>query len=307
MRSVFLEGAASHTDAPAEHRFGATVATPAASGLPTAELRTDPVLEALGLSVSFGGIRAVSDVSLSIAAGEIVGIIGANGAGKTTLFDLISGFTRTDGGKVFLGGLDVTRAGPARRARLGLGRSFQDARLFPAMTVEETIAVALERWIDVTNPLSAALHLPTWVNSEHKVGLGVDGLIELLSLEAYRTKFIRELSTGSRRVVDLACVVAHRPSVVLLDEPSSGIAQRESEALGPLLVRIRDTLGASLVVVEHDMPLLTGIADRMVALEQGCFLAEGTPDAVLHDPLVIASYLGETQTVIARSGPGGAR
>jgi branched-chain amino acid transport system ATP-binding protein len=175
------------------------------------------------------------------------------------------------------------------------------------MTVEETIAVALERWTDVTNPLSAALHLPTWVNSEHKVGLGVDGLIELLSLEAYRTKFIRELSTGSRRVVDLACVVAHRPSVVLLDEPSSGIAQRESEALGPLLVRIRDTLGASLVIVEHDMPLLSGIADRMVALEQGCLLSEGSPDAVLHDPLVIASYLGETQTVIARSGPGGSR
>jgi branched-chain amino acid transport system ATP-binding protein len=307
LRSVFLEGAASHTDSSAAHRFAATVTTPPASGVPTPALRTDPVLEAQGLSVSFGGIRAVSDVSLSIAAGEIVGIIGANGAGKTTLFDLISGFTRTDAGRVFLGGLDVTRAGPARRARRGLGRSFQDARLFPAMTVEETIAVALERWTDVTNPLSAALHLPTWVNSEHKVGLGVDGLIELLSLEAYRTKFIRELSTGSRRVVDLACVVAHRPSVVLLDEPSSGIAQRESEALGPLLVRIRDTLGASLVIVEHDMPLLSGIADRMVALEQGCLLSEGSPDAVLHDPLVIASYLGETQTVIARSGPGGSR
>ena len=256
---------------------------------------------------AYRGTVAVEALSFDVQPGQVLGLLGPNGAGKTTLFDLISGFTRTDGGKVFLGGLDVTRAGPARRARLGLGRSFQDARLFPAMTVEETIAVALERWIDVTNPLSAALHLPTWVNSEHKVGLGVDGLIELLSLEAYRTKFIRELSTGSRRVVDLACVVAHRPSVVLLDEPSSGIAQRESEALGPLLVRIRDTLGASLGVVEHDMPLLTGIADRMVALEQGCLLVEGTPDAVLHDPLVIASYLGDTQTVIARSGPGVAR
>ena len=306
LRSVFLKGAASHTDGPTGARLGSpTVRTPPASGSPMADLSTDPVLEAVGLSITFGGIKAVSDVSLSIAAGEIVGIIGPNGAGKTTLFDLISGFTRADRGSVLLGGLDVTRAGPARRARLGLGRSFQDARLFPAMTVEETIAVALERWVDVTNPLSAALHLPTWVHSERKVDLDVDGLIELLGLEAFRTKFIRELSTGSRRVVDLACVMAHRPSVVLLDEPSSGIAQRESEALGPLLIRIRDTLGASLVVVEHDMPLLTGIADRMIALEQGALLVEGTPDAVLSNPLVIASYLGETQTVIARSGPGG--
>jgi branched-chain amino acid transport system ATP-binding protein len=207
---------------------------------------------------------------------------------------------------VILNGLDVTGTGPARRARLGLGRSFQDARLFPAMTVEETIAVALERWVTVSNPLSAALHLPSWFRSERKVGLGVDELIELLSLEAYRTKFIRELSTGSRRVVDLACVVAHRPTVVLLDEPSSGIAQRESEALGPLLIRIRDTLGASLLVIEHDMPLLTGIADRMIALDQGEVLVEGPPDTVLHDPDVIASYLGDTQTAIDRSGPNGA-
>jgi ABC-type branched-subunit amino acid transport system ATPase component len=305
LRSVFLEGAASHPGGSAAGRPEPSVMPPADPGSPKGDLGMGPVLEAVGLSVSFGGIRAVSDVSLSVAAGEIVGIIGPNGAGKTTLFDLISGFTRTDGGRVFLSGLEVTGAGPARRARLGLGRSFQDARLFPAMTVEETIAVALERWIDVSNPLSAALHLPTWVHSERKIDLGVDGLIELLSLEAYRAKFIRELSTGSRRVVDLACLVAHRPSVVLLDEPSSGIAQRESEALGPLLVRIRDTLGASLVVIEHDMPLLSGIADRMIALEQGRLLVEGTPDAVLHHPLVIAAYLGESQTVIARSGPGG--
>ena len=103
-------------------------------------------------------------------------------------------------------------------------------------------------------------------------------------------------------MVDLACVVAHRPSVVLLDEPSSGIAQRESEALGPLLIRIRDLLGAGLVVIEHDMPLLAGLADRMVALDQGSLLVEGSPDAVLHDPLVIASYLGENAMAIARSG-----
>ncbi len=124
----------------------------------------------------------------------------------------------------------------------------------------------------------------------------------MLNLEAFRSKFIRELSTGSRRVVDLACVVAHRPSVILLDEPSSGIAQRESEALGPLLLQIRDTLGASLMVIEHDMPLLTGIADRMVALDEGRLLVEGPPHQVLADPTVVASYLGVTDAAITRSG-----
>jgi ABC-type branched-subunit amino acid transport system ATPase component/MFS family permease len=303
LRSVFLEGAAT--------RAGTTTATSRPVAEPRSATRQSttasgatPALEAVDLSVSFGGINAVRGVSLSVAPGEIVGIIGPNGAGKTTLFDLISGFTRADAGQVRLGGHDVTRAGSAQRARLGLGRSFQDARLFPALTVEETIAVALERWVDVTDPFNAALHLPAWVDSEHKVGLAVDELIELLSLAAYRTKFVRELSTGTRRVVDLACVMAHRPSVVLLDEPSSGIAQRECEALGPLLVRIRDMLGASLVVIEHDMPLLAAVVDRMVALDQGRLVVEGTPDEVLHDPRVIASYLGETDTVIARSGAG---
>jgi branched-chain amino acid transport system ATP-binding protein len=215
--------------------------------------------------------------------------------------DLISGFTRAESGVVRLGGIDVTRFGPDRRARLGLGRSFQDAMLFPAMTVEETITVALKRRPGVADPPHAGLHLPAWMGSERRLRAAVDELIELLSLEAYRSKLVRELSTGTRRVVDLACVVAHRPSVVLLDEPSSGIAQRESEALGPLLIRIRDMLGAGLVVIEHDMPLLAGLADRLVALDQGSLLVEGPPDAVLRDPLVIASYLGENATAIARS------
>jgi len=260
------------------------------------------VLDVVEVSVRFGGIQAVDGVSLRVVPGEIIGIIGPNGAGKTTLFDIISGFTRNDGGRVLIAGFDVTRWSPDRRARLGLGRSFQDARLFPALTVEETIAVSLDRWVDVKDPINSALHLPASFDSERAVHQRVDELIELLGLEAFRTKFVRELSTGSRRVVDLACVVAHRPGVVLLDEPSSGIAQREAEALGPLLVRIRDALGASLLVIEHDMPLVTGIADRMIALDQGRVLTEGPCETVLHHPDVIASYLGDTDAVIARSG-----
>lgn len=125
----------------------------------------------------------------------------------------------------------------------------------------------------------------------------------MMGLGAFRSKFVNELSTGTRRIVDLACVVAHRPLVVLLDEPSSGIAQREAEALAPVIRRIRDEMGCALVVIEHDMALLRSIADRMVALDQGAVVAEGTPDEVLGHPAVVASYLGSDPEALMRSKP----
>jgi ABC-type branched-subunit amino acid transport system ATPase component len=166
--------------------------------------------------------------------------------------------------------------------------------------------VACERWIEVRDPISAAFHLPNAYDAERKVAARVAELVELLGLGAHRSKFIRELSTGTRRVVDLACLLAHRPAVILLDEPSSGIAQRESEALVPLLRRIRDETGSSLVVIEHDMPLVRAVADRMVAMDQGRVIASGTPAEVLVDPEVVASYLGTTTATIERSGAVGA-
>jgi len=136
------------------------------------------------------------------------------------------------------------------------------------------------------------------------VRLRVDELIALMGLDAFRDKFVRELSTGTRRVVDLACLLALRPTVILLDEPSSGIAQRETEALGPLLLRIREETGASLVVIEHDMGLISSISDRLVAMDRGRVIAEGPPADVLHHPLVVESYLGGASgATLARSGP----
>lgn len=260
------------------------------------------VLEVRGLTRRFGGISAVQDVTFSVAALEILGFIGPNGAGKTTLFDLIGGSTPTDGGAVELGTHDISRLSPSGRARRGLGRSFQDAALFPSLTVEETIAVALERWVSSRDPVSAALHLPTSFDSEAAVRERVDELVELMGLNRFRHKQIRHLSTGSRRIVDIACVIAHRPTVVLLDEPSSGIAQREVEALAPVLLRMRDEMGASLLVIEHDMNLLASIADRIIALDQGTIIAAGEPEAVLTDPLVVTAYLGTDRAAIERSG-----
>jgi ABC-type branched-subunit amino acid transport system ATPase component/sugar phosphate permease len=264
--------------------------------------RAGPTLEVRSFTVTFGGIRAVDAVDLTVEPGEILGIIGPNGAGKTTLFDLLSGYLTSDAGTMHLAGRDVTALGPDARARAGLGRSFQDARLFPGLTVEEAIAVACERWIRVRDPLSAALRLPHAYDSEIQIGRRVGELVELLGLESYRTKLISELSTGTRRVVDLACLLAHRPTVILLDEPSSGIAQREVEALAPLIGRIREGTGASLLIVEHDIPLVRTVADRLIAMDQGRVIADGPPLEVLHDPAVVNAYLGTDALAIERSG-----
>jgi ABC-type branched-subunit amino acid transport system ATPase component/MFS family permease len=315
LRSVFLEGAGRavgkkpsispnglqprQESVPAANGDGAG---PAAAPTATGPAPVAPALETRGLTRTFGGVRAVDEVSLQVGSGEIVGVIGPNGAGKTTLFDVISGFSPADAGRVLLAGADIGGLPPHRRALRGLGRSFQDAKLFPAMTVEEALKVSLERFTESRDPVSAALHLPMTYDSEVKIAKRVGELIDLMGLDAFRMKFLRELSTGSRRIVDLACVVAHRPTVILFDEPSSGIAQKETEALAPLLLRIRDGLGASLLVIEHDMPLVSAVADRLVAMDQGRVIAEGEPERVLTDADVVASYLGTNEHVLARSG-----
>ena len=301
LRSVFLEGAGN---------AASTLPRPNGGRGGTAAVSRDgqrkASLEVRDVSKRFGGVTALNNVSFDVGRAEILGFIGPNGAGKTTLFDVICGFLPADGGTIRLttdgGSSELARRSAQSRAQLGLGRSFQDGRLFPALTVQETIAVALETHVKVRDPLAAALHLPMVMRSEKRVRLRVDELVDMVGLGAFRDKFVHELSTGSRRIVDLACMLAHEPSVLLLDEPSSGIAQREAEALGPLLTHVRDTLGATLLVIEHDLPLLTSIADRMIALDLGEVIAEGDPADVVRHPAVIASYLGTTESTVARSG-----
>ncbi|MHB8593298.1 MAG: ATP-binding cassette domain-containing protein [Acidimicrobiales bacterium] len=300
LRSVFLEGAASASGA----RSAAPVSSVDSRVRPApAELRDRAaVLAVSGLTKRFGGITAVSNVTFDLREGEILGLIGPNGAGKTTIFDLLSGLLSSDGGRIRLSGNDVTDWGPDRRAALGLGRSFQDARIFPSLTVSENIAIGLERHIEVRDHLSSLLYLPALQDSEADVAFTVEELVELLNLQAYRDKFVSELSTGSRRIVDLAMAIGHHPSVLILDEPSSGIAQREAEALGPLLVRIKEETGCSMLVIEHDMPLITSISDEIIALELGSVIVRGTPDEVISDPRVIESYLGGGGVAAQRSG-----
>ncbi|MCB0966459.1 MAG: MFS transporter [Ilumatobacter sp.] len=300
LRSVFLAGAI--TDEGDGDATSAEDASAGASAPLEIDRTAEPVLSVRELAVTFGGIRAVDGATFDVFANEIVGVIGPNGAGKTTVFDLVSGFTPRTAGTVTLCGRDITSLAPSERATLGLGRSFQDARLFPELTVAETLTIAQERFVGSRSVVAAALRLPNVVDAEMGLARRTDELIELMGLGDYRHAFVRELSTGTRRIVDLACLVAHRPTVILLDEPTSGIAQREVEALAPVVRRLRDDMGASLVIVEHDIPFVSGVSDRLLAFDQGRVIATGPPADVLDHPDVVESYLGTSGAAIARSG-----
>jgi ABC-type branched-subunit amino acid transport system ATPase component len=260
-----------------------------------------PALVARGIGVSFGGLRALDRVSMHARLGEIVGVLGPNGAGKTTLFDCLSGFIPCEG-EVLIGGRDATGLPPHARAAAGLGRSFQDARLFHTMTVLDTMRVAGELRMKGADALSSLVGLRSSRAAEKEATRGATETIDAMGLGPYRNKLIKELSTGTRRIVDIACVMIQRPSVVLLDEPSSGIAQRETEALGPMLVGLRETLGCALILIEHDMPMLLSIAERVYALETGRVIAVGPPREVVRHPEVVRSYLGDDPQAIGRSG-----
>ena len=255
----------------------------------------DTYFEISGISLRFGGLQVLDDVSFTVGQGEIVGIIGPNGAGKTTLFDVVSGFHKPAGGHIWFKDVDLVNERPYRRAWLGLGRTFQTARLFQNETVLDTVKIACHHRMAggaVSGVLRGALATPASLAAEEEVDARSRAMINRLGLDDYANKLCSELSYGTLRLTELATMLAMEPELVLLDEPSSGIAQRETEALGPLLLELRAELGATFLLIEHDMPLIMGISDRIVALAAGQVLAEGTPAEVQANDAVVESYLG---------------
>jgi ABC-type branched-subunit amino acid transport system ATPase component/ABC-type branched-subunit amino acid transport system permease subunit len=246
------------------------------------------LLDVRDLKVSFGGVHAVRGMSFQVREGETLGLIGPNGAGKTTTFELIAGFVRPDGGSVRFRDSDITRLSPEARARRGLIRSFQDAALFPTLTVADCVALALER----TAPTSVTLAALGIRPGERRKQSDAQELLDWMGLSRFRSSVVGELSTGTRRITEIACLVALQPELLLLDEPSSGVAQRETEALAELLARLRHELSLTMVVIEHDMPLIMGLSDRIVCMADGEEIAIGTPEQVQRHPAVITAYLG---------------
>lgn len=264
--------------------------------------RSRTILEVKDVSKSYGGIKAVDSVSFELKEGQSLGLIGPNGAGKTTLFDLVSGYQIPDAGQIIFDNVDITNLRADERANRRMVRRFQDARLFPSLSAFENLLIALDRRLEVKSTILTALQLPRVRQSERRVRLRADRLLDLLELGPYRDKFVKELSTGLRRIVDLACVLATEPKVLLLDEPSSGIAQAEAEGLAALLRRVRFETGCSMLIIEHDMPLITAISDELIAMHEGRVLTRGTPEEVLENEQVIESYLGTSEQVVKRSG-----
>lgn len=248
-----------------------------------------PILEARGVWKSFGGVAALVDVTISVEPGEAVGLIGPNGAGKTTLFDCLSGVQRPDRGTVMLADQDVTRRPIHRRAWLGLGRTFQRVELFPGLTVRQHLLLA-ERvrrgdgslWRDLSGRGLAS-------REERSV---VEGMLRLLSLDAVGDDVVERLDLGHRRLVELGRALIGRPRVLLLDEPSSGLDHSETQAMVATLEAVRRDRATAVVLVEHDLDMVTSVAERLYVLDHGVVIAQGQPTTVFADPAVRTAYLG---------------
>ncbi len=239
-----------------------------------------------GLSVAYGGVRAVDGVHLSVAAGEVVGLIGPNGAGKTTLIDAVTGFVPCEG-SVVLDGRDISGLAPHRRARLGMARTFQLVELFDDLTIAENVAASIER--------------PSWRGVARDLvrprGVSVDGVVgdalDLLGLSGVGDRLPTDLSHGQRRLAACARAVVGHPSLICMDEPAAGLDSSESHVLGGHLRSIVEH-GSAILLVEHDMAMVLEVCDRIYVLEFGKVIASGTPDEVRRHPAVVAAYLGRT-------------
>jgi branched-chain amino acid transport system ATP-binding protein len=258
-------------------------AAPAAPVAPVAPAA--PVLEVRSVRLNYGGLTALSNVDLSIPAGQVTGLIGPNGAGKTSLFDVVTGLVRPSGGRVFLAGRDVTRAGPARRARLGLGRTFQRLELFASLTVRENVCVAAEA------AHRCRVRPRRWHLFDSEASDVADRQLAKVGLADLAHKRVDTLSTGTARLVEVARALAGSPRVLLLDEPASGLDADETARLSEVLAELAAD-GLAVLLVEHDVELVMAACATVTVLERGTVIASGPPEDVRQMPVVRQAYLG---------------
>ncbi len=249
------------------------------------------ILQARDLAINFGGIRAVDEITFDVIRGEIFTIIGPNGAGKTTIFNLISRIYNTTGGKLVFDGVDITRVPPHKIASCGIARTFQNVELFEHATLLQNLLLGqhAHRQSKVWEEL---LFLPRVRAAEKKIRRRVEEVIDFLDLQRYRDATVQNLPYGVRKLIEVARALCAQPKLILLDEPSSGLNVEETEDLSFWIRDIRDDLGTTVVMIEHDLALVNDVSDRVMAVNYGRLLATGSPAAVQSHPDVIKAYLG---------------
>lgn len=251
------------------------------------------MLETQGLTRRFGGVVAVDGVSIRVGKGELAGVIGPNGAGKSTLFHLVTGHLRPDSGHVILAGRDVTGLPPDRRARLGVAIAFQAVRLFRGMSVLENVMVGAHAWTH-HGFWEAFLRLPRHRREERQILDRAQQALERVGLRQAAHRLAEALPIGQQRAVQIARALCGQPRLLLLDEPASGLRAAERARLGGLLAQLREE-GLSMLVVEHDVAFVAGLATKVTVLDRGRVIAEGPPQEIRRDPAVIAAYLGRAR------------
>jgi branched-chain amino acid transport system ATP-binding protein len=252
------------------------------------------LLEVDNLSKTFKGLHAVEGYHLRLHAGEILGIIGPNGAGKSTVFNLLTGHIRPSRGSIRFQGRDITRLPPDRIAHLGIGRTFQNIRLFPSMTVRENVTCARQLH-DRSRMLPTLLSLPAFFRGEERLSRGALEDLRLFGLEERADAMATSLPYGDQRRLEIVRALALTPKLLLLDEPTAGMNSAESMFVLDLIRRIRDQYRLTIVIVEHNMPLVMKLCERIQVLNYGQIIAEGAPEKVRSDPRVIQSYLGQVE------------
>jgi branched-chain amino acid transport system ATP-binding protein len=257
------------------------------------------ILELQEISLHFGGITALNNVGFTVRQGEIYAVIGPNGAGKTSVFNCISGLYHPSQGRILLRGQEITHATPARRARLGLARSFQNIELFRGMTVIDNLM--LGRHIRMkTGLLAGGLFFGPARREEIRNREIVEEIIDFLEIQHVRTKTVGTLAYGLQKRVELGRALALQPAVLLLDEPMAGMNAEETEDMARFVLDINQERDVTVVLIEHDMGVVMDICDRICALDFGVRLAEGTPAEIQADPHVVSAYLGEAEELFTK-------